>query len=142
MGKKIILGNKEVSRLQVIYSFIDGYVQGLGFRGARDEHYFELETQQRKMQRIQLHANNLLGLYVDWTNAHILYLAIEAKVGNRYDAELMYGWLSIDEDDEHEKYRLFMQLHEMDKEDLNKWSRENSGCPVPWAVGLECSIDQ
>jgi len=117
MGKKIIIGNKEVGRLQVIYSFIDGYVPGLRFRGARDEHYFELETQQDKMERILLHADNMLGFYVDWINMHILYLAIEAKIGNPYDAEKMYGNLGIDEENEREKRALFLRLWETNKLD-------------------------
>ena len=117
MGKKIIIGNKKMSRLQAIYSFITGYEPELRFRLERDEHYFELETQQDKMQRIQLHAENMLGLYVDWINIHTLYLAIKTATHGLYEAEKMYGNLGIDEDNEREKQALFLRLWEMNKLD-------------------------
>ena len=103
-----------MGKLQAIYSAITGYVPGLGFRGARDEHYFELETQLDKIRRILLHADNMLGLSLDWINAHILYLAIEAKIDNNYDADLLYESLGIDEHEENEpeKDALLKKLQE------------------------------
>jgi len=103
--------DKKMSKLQVIYSFIMGYEEERMFRSSRDE-YYELETQQDKMKLIQLHAENTLELYVDWTGAHIIYLAIEGGTIGSHEADLMYESLDIDDENEVEKVALLKKLRE------------------------------
>jgi len=103
-----------MSKLQAIYSFIMGYEQERFFRSSRDE-YYELETQQDKMKLIQLHAENTLELSLDWTGAHIIYLAIEAGTIGSHEADLMYESLDIDDENEVERVALLKKLQEIIK---------------------------
>jgi len=99
-----------MGKLQAIYSAITGYEPDLPFRGARDDYYFEFETQQDKMKQIQLYAENALELYVDLTGAHIIYLAIETETYGSHEDDLMYESLDIDDENEVEKVALLKKL--------------------------------